>query len=51
MRFRFAAEYGGIQLESGEVIIPRNETELSVGDRVMVYSSLEAVKELEKLFI
>ncbi len=42
---------GGIQREEGEVIIPDAETELQVGDRVMIYSTLEGIAELEKLFV
>jgi Trk K+ transport system NAD-binding subunit len=50
-RFPENAIIGGIQLESGEVTIPKENTELSVGDRVMVYCSPEAVKEVEKIFV
>ncbi len=43
---------GAIQKETtNEVIIPRGSTELAVGDKVMIYSSPEAVKELEKIFV
>jgi trk system potassium uptake protein TrkA len=50
-RFPQNALIGGIQLESGEVRIPDDNTELNVGDRVMVYCSPAAVKEVEKIFV
>ena len=50
-RFPENAIIGGIQLESGEAIIPDKYTELGVGDKVMVYCSHDAVKEVEKIFV
>ncbi|MFC1584012.1 Trk system potassium transporter TrkA [Fibrobacterota bacterium] len=50
-RFPKDAIIGGIQQESGDILIPDGSTELNVGDRVMVYCSQEAVKEVEKIFV
>lgn len=45
------ATIGAILTAQGEVLIPQQKTELGVGDKVIVYSNINCVEELEKIFV
>ena len=40
----------GAVVQDGEAVIPKGDTQIGVGDKVVVFSLPQAVKEVEKLF-